>query len=65
MKIDKNTVLQIIEYFNNRFNSSEHGESYWKMPDGAYITTDVGYAHEWWRCCAIDELENLIEDDFD
>ena len=39
----------------------EHGDSYWVDHCGERITTDVGYAMEWWECCMKPELEDWIE----
>ena len=54
-------IKKIIKYIDERFDSREHGESYWVDHCGERITTDVGYAMEWWKCCMKPELEDWIE----
>lgn len=57
----KEIVKEIVDYINQRFNSDEHGESYWIMPNKQRITVDVGYAYEWWNDCMLVELAEKYE----
>lgn len=50
----------IIQYIDRRFaEQSFTGE--WTMPTGLYITTDVGYAKDWWNKCMKQELLDIAE----
>lgn len=54
-------IKKIIKYIDERFDSGEHGDSYWVDHCGERISADTGYAHEWWKNCMKPELEDLIE----
>lgn len=54
-------IKKIIKYIDERFDSREHGDSYWVDHCGERITTDVCYAMEWWKNCMKPELVDWIE----
>lgn len=55
------TIKKIIQYIDDRFNSGEHGDSYWVDHCGERTTVDTGYAFEWWEHCMKPELDDWIE----
>lgn len=48
-------VNDLIHYIDNAFDR-QRGESYWLDENGNDISTDVGYAWEWWIYCMKPEL---------
>lgn len=54
-------IKKIIQYIDERFNSGEHGDSYWVDHCGERISADTGYAYEWWENCMKPELEDIVE----
>ena len=63
MDLDRMAVKDVIEYIDNTFEERLHGSGVWITETGECITTDVGYAEEWWNNCMKPELLRAINEE--
>lgn len=50
------TIEDFINYIDARFDTKNHGNSFWINDLGERIVSDTGYAYEWWEDCMKPEL---------